>query len=240
MSATRRHYPRILAVLCITSALVVSACDMFAPERTGRLQNAAALRGPRLYDVDPAQAAAKGHELFLTKCSQCHGPDAEGRIGIGPRLASKSFLEAATDEMLMTTIRDGRAGTTMASWSSLGDADLESIIAYLRNTVPHTQAELDEAPLAGDAERGATLFRSICARCHGRSGGGYLESSGGTGIGREAFLSSVSNGYLRHVIKNGKSQTPMRGFEGDDPMALANLGKTEIDDVITFLRRESW
>lgn len=221
--------------------VAVAGCDMLGYHRTGRVQDAAAIRGPRKYDIDPAKAAEAGHELFVTKCSSCHGPDAEGRTGMGPRLASKSFLEAATDEMLTKTIKDGRAGTTMSAWGAvLSDSELNAILTYLRSTVPHTPATLDESPLSGNAEQGEQLFRTICARCHGRNGGGYMESSGGTGIGRQAFLASVSDGYLRHVIKNGKSQTAMRGFEGDDPMALANLDDSQVEDIISFLRRDAW
>jgi len=236
-----RSRPRSsLSILMLIVGLGSPGCD-FEQQKTGRLSNAEQLRGEREYDVNPGKAAEEGHELFRTKCSSCHGPDAEGRTGIGPRLASKSFLEAATDQMLTTTIKQGRAGTTMVAWdAALSDSDLERIIAYLRSTVPHTLATLDESPLSGDVSKGGELFRSICSSCHGRSGGGYVESAGGTGIGRQAFLASVTDGYLRHVIKEGKSQTAMRGFEGNNPTALANLGKTEIDDIITYLRKEAW
>jgi len=218
-----------------------SACDLLGHEETGRLQNAAELRGHREYDIDPARAAETGHEIFVTKCSSCHGPDAEGRVKLGPRLASKSLLEAASDKWLGDTIRNGRAGTTMVAWgAAISDQELGALIAYVRSTVPHEPAELDESALDGSAESGSRLFHTICASCHGNGGGGYTESSGGTGIGRKAFLASVSDGFLRHVIKNGKSQTPMRGFDGSDPMALANLGDPEVDAIISFLRREAW
>lgn len=219
-----------------------SACD-FEQTKTGRadIQDAAKLRGKREYDADSSKAAEEGHEVFRTKCSACHGQDAEGRLGIGPRLASKSFLAAATNQMLTKTIKEGRAGTTMVAWkNSLSDADLTRVIAYLRSTVPHTPAYLDESPLEGNAERGGEIFKGVCSRCHGRNGGGYVESAAGTGIGRRAFLASVTDGYLRHVIEQGKTETPMRGFEGTDPAALANLSMDEIDDIITYLRKEAW
>ena len=46
-------------------------------------------------------------------CMSCHGEDAAGRVGIGPRIASKTYLAAASDDFLARTIRDGRGGTTM-------------------------------------------------------------------------------------------------------------------------------
>ncbi len=67
-----------------------------------------------------------------------------------------------------------------------------------------------------------------------------METANGTGIGREAFLDSATNGYLRYVIKHGKSDTPMRGFAGDDPVAVANLDDDEIENVIAYLRDHAW
>jgi cbb3-type cytochrome c oxidase subunit III len=232
---------RVLSTLTMVLSLGLAgpACDS-GPSAPSRLASGLQLGGQRS-SLDPVKAAEQGHAVFRTKCSACHGADAKGRVGIGPRLASKSFLEAATDRMLTKTIEEGRAGTTMVPWgSTLTDEEIEHVVAYLRSTVPHSAATLDQSPLWGDANNGGKLFRSICVRCHGRSGAGYMESAAGTGIGRQAFLVSVSDGYLRHVIKQGKSLTPMRGFEGTDPSALANLGKTEIDDIITYLRQQAW
>ncbi len=58
---------------------------------------------------------AKGKSLF-TACGACHGMQGEGRQGIGPRLNSDTFLAAASDDFLVRTISQGRAGTTMIPW----------------------------------------------------------------------------------------------------------------------------
>jgi cytochrome c oxidase cbb3-type subunit 3 len=185
--------------------------------------------------------AVDGGDLFATSCSACHGQAGVGKVGIGPRLASKTFLEAASDDMIKSTIRKGRTGTTMTAWKhNLSDAQIDGIVTYLRGLVPHEQVELDESPAKGDAKAGADVYRSICSACHGRSGAGYLESSSGTGIGRKAFLDEVTNGYLRHLIKNGKSLTKMRAFAEGKPAAVANLTDTQIEDVIAYLRGSAW
>ena len=67
-----------------------------------------------------------------------------------------------------------------------------------------------------------------------------MESANGTGIGRAGFLDSVSNGYLRYVIKHGKSSTPMRPFAAGSKVAVANLSDSQIEDVIAFLRAGAW
>ena len=186
-------------------------------------------------------SAEKGKELYTINCSACHGLEGEGRIGMGPRLASKSFLEAASDEMLQTTIAKGRGGTTMIAWGSvLSPTDVASVVAHLRGMVEHTPAKLDESPNQGDAAAGEKVFLSICAACHGRNGAGYSEASSGTGIARKPFLDSVSNGYLRYIIKKGKAQTKMGSFQSDSPTAVANLSDDEIENVIAYLRGAAW
>lgn len=194
---------------------------------------------PRTVQVEP-WAVAQGKGLFA-QCAPCHGQSAEGRVGFAPSLASKSFLETATDDMLIRTIKKGRPGTTMISWeSSLNDGQVRSIVAYLRSLTPTEPAALDESPLRGDADRGGKVFSDICRMCHGNTGAGYQESVSGTGIGRKVFLDEVSDGYLRRIIRRGKSGTPMRAFSTKTVTAVANLTDQEIEDVIAFLRRSAW
>jgi mono/diheme cytochrome c family protein len=193
----------------------------------------------RWIDANAANAA-KGQALFAA-CGACHGAQGEGRQGMGPRLNSETFLAAASDDFLVRTISQGRAGTTMIGWGASYPAeDIQSIVAYLRSLNPAPAAVLNEAPLNGDAARGAEVYASICAACHGRTGAGYQETANGTGIGRAAFLDSVSDGFLRYIIKHGKSGTQMRPFDTTSKVAVANLTDQQIDDVIAHLRAQSW
>jgi cytochrome c oxidase cbb3-type subunit 3 len=174
-------------------------------------------------------------------CMACHGEDAAGRIGIGPRIASKSYLAAASDDFLARTIKNGRSATTMIPWEQiLSDQQVEAVIAYLRSLEPVAPAALDESELEGVAANGEPIFRAICSGCHGRSGAGYQETANGTGIGRKAFLDSASNGFIRYIISHGKSQTKMRGFAAKNVTAVANLSDQEIEDTIAYLRANAW
>ena len=191
--------------------------------------------------IDANGAIVVKGKAFFAACSACHGREGEGRQGIGPRLNSDTFLAAASDDFLVRTIRQGRAGTTMIGWGASYPAEgIQSIVAYLRSLNPVPAATLNEAPLNGDAARGAELYASICAGCHGRTGAGYQETANGTGIGRAAFLDSVSNGFMRYIIKHGKSGTKMRPFDQTSKVAVANLTDQQVDDVIAHLRAQSW
>jgi len=193
----------------------------------------------RFVDVNP-QAVAAGRAAFGT-CVNCHGEDASGRLGIGPRIASESYLAGASDQFLINTITKGRLGTTMVPWGPvLGDAQIKSVVAYLRSLYPVPAATLDERPLEGDVARGQEVFRGICSGCHGRFGAGYMETANGTGIGRKAFLDSATNGFMRHVVKHGKTLTQMKGFAEESRTAIANLTDQEIDGTIAYLRKNAW
>ena len=194
----------------------------------------------RTIEVTDAVAQA-GQAVYAANCVPCHGAEGEGRLGIGPKLNSETFLAAASDGYLLRTIARGRQGTTMPGWATTLDrGEVESVIAYMRNWSEVEPAELDDEANEGDAEAGAERFREICAACHGLSGGGYMETSNGTGIGRSAFLADVSNGYLRYIIEHGKSNTPMRPFGRPEATAVANLTNDDIENVIAHLRASAW
>ena len=186
-------------------------------------------------------AAQRGQTIYADNCVPCHGPDGEGRLGIGPKLNSTTFLAAAADDYLVRTIARGRPGTTMPGWArTLERSEVEDVIAYMRGWQEVEPVELDNRPATGDAEAGGERFREICAGCHGFNGAGYQETSNGTGIGRSAFLADASNGYLRHIIRNGKTDTPMRPFGRPSAVAVANLTDEDVENVITYLRDNAW
>jgi cytochrome c oxidase cbb3-type subunit III len=187
-----------------------------------------------------AEQVAKGQTLFAT-CGGCHGMEGEGRVGMGPRLNSDSYLSIVSNDFLKTTITDGRAGTTMIPWgAAMQEPDIDALVSYIRSWQKSDGVVLDDSPLNPGTSDGAMLYRDICSRCHGRSAAGYSEAGSGTGIGRAAFMKQASDGMLRAVIKRGKDNTAMRPFDEDAPTAVANLTDEEIDAIIKYLRANAW
>ena len=188
-----------------------------------------------------AKQIAAGQAIFAL-CGSCHDADGSGRAGMGPRLVSDSFLAAASDAFLIETIENGRAGSSMLAWGAMyNESQIASIVVYLRSLNPVAPAVLDETPLKGTASDGEPVFTGVCSSCHGRAGGGYQESANGTGIGRKAFLDTASNGFLRHLIRHGKSDTAMRPFSSEvTATAVMNLKDNQIDGVIAYLRANAW
>jgi len=179
----------------------------------------------------------QGERLFNQNCVFCHQQDAIGTPGLAPSLTNPELLEISSDKFLMSTIRDGRKGTSMPPYPHLGREGIMSILAYLRshNRRTNRAVEVDaQAEAQGDARLGRLWFDQICATCHGPQGDGYLAGGSGTAIGKSGFLSKVSDGFIRETIKVGRSNTRMLPFQG--PAGLADLADREIEDIISYMR----
>jgi len=180
---------------------------------------------------------AEGKLLFQRNCQVCHQADAIGKPGFAPSLTNKEFLSIASDKFIEGTVRDGRPGTGMPPFAHLGRAKVQAITAYLRSfaVLPDRSAQVDQEQNShGDPRFGKQWFEDICSTCHGARGDGYISGGTGTAIGKPGFLNKVSDGFIRTTIKEGRSNTRMRGFQG--PTGLANLSDKEIDDIIAYLR----
>lgn len=179
----------------------------------------------------------KGGEIYNSNCIFCHQADAIGKAGVAPSLTNPELLATASDKFLMSTIRDGRVGTSMIPYVHLGRENTQAVVAYLRSfeTLPNRSKKIDAQPKAkGDLENGKELFTLICSTCHGPEGDGYMAGGSGTAIGKPGFLSKATDGFIRETIKIGRSNTRMLSFQG--PEGLANLSDKEIDDIIVYLR----
>lgn len=69
--------------------------------------------------------------LVKSSCAGCHGADLQG--GMGPSLKSDALASKA-DDLLITTITNGRKGTAMASWKSTFEADeIKWLVSVLKS-----------------------------------------------------------------------------------------------------------
>lgn len=94
------------------------------------------------------------------------------------------------------------------------------------------------APRAADAARGAALYQTYCASCHGPGGDG----DGPTAVGLDpkparhsdgAKMSALSNEYLIRVVREGGQAV------GKSPLMApwaGTLDDAQIRDVVAFVR----
>jgi cytochrome c oxidase cbb3-type subunit 3 len=184
-----------------------------------------------------AKKLAKGKQIYDQTCVYCHQADAIGKPGAAPSLSNKEFLSISSDKFLFETIRDGRTGTGMPPFSYLGGDTINAVVVYLKSfaKLPSRVKEIEAQPKSkGNWQRGKKRFENICLGCHGPKGNGYSAGGTGTAIGKAGFLSKASDGFIRTTIKEGRSNTRMRSFQGS--RGLANITNQEVEDIIAYLR----
>lgn len=170
----------------------------------------------------------RGEETYLAQCTVCHGGHGEG--GVGPALNNHSLLRNTPDEIFFSVIRSGVPNTRMPSWSvdfggPLTDETIRDVVAFLRSweaTAPDIQPEEHQA----DPARGAVLFESTCAICHGKEGRGG--KPGIPALNDPERLTKLDNNWYREVIANGR---PAKGM----PTWGTVLSPEQLDDLVALI-----
>lgn len=186
--------------------------------------------------------ANTGETIYTAVCSSCHGATGKGTRFPGlvpnPSITNLDFLELASDDFLLRTIRSGRPGRPMLPWgereNGFTEEEIRSLIAYIRQLGGNVQFVPDTMPQVwarGDAGSGERLFTSNCSGCHGKSGIG----GDGPALGNKAFLSSATDTYLVGTIGRGRRGTVMQGFSNPSPIRRV-LTQSEIEAIIVYLR----
>jgi cytochrome c oxidase subunit 2 len=75
---------------------------------------------------------ARGEKVYAANCVACHQPTGAGLPPTFPAL-SGSKIVGGPKEGQLALVLNGKAGTAMASFKHLSDADLASVITYTRN-----------------------------------------------------------------------------------------------------------
>lgn len=190
--------------------------------------------------LSPGLLAADGHALYQNNCAACHGLDGQGGVGIPLGLAA--FQAQASDDYLARTIRHGRPGRIMPTFSELTDNEIKAIIRHIRSWQPSIKPPVySHDAVQGNAVTGKKLFGQHCRSCHG------VDAVGGRGTGvmfsrphdlpivppalnNSGFLASATDAMLHTIIEQGRSNTPMP--------AAKSLGVTaqQIDDIVRYIR----
>jgi cytochrome c oxidase cbb3-type subunit 3 len=185
--------------------------------------------------------AAEGATIFSAICAGCHGPDGKGRRYPGtqafPAIAGQDFLELASDEFLIETIKQGRAGRKMPAWagdSGLKPDEIQKVVAYLRllgGNVPPKPETVPARWAKGDRDAGGRLFAANCSGCHGAKG----EGGEGPALNNKNLLALATDTFLIETVTRGRRGTAMQGFQNASPTRPA-LAPREIESIVSFIR----
>lgn len=186
-------------------------------------------------------APADGAALYARMCALCHDHDGEGYAAPGSvALANPDFLAIADDTYLFENTARGRPGTRMSAWADsyggpLSEAQVRAVVGYVRRWQTKPSVDVSGTTVVGDAMRGAQLYASHCAACHGEAGGGLDKApavpNGAPSLNNAVFLATASDGFIRYSIAQGRQGTPMVGYAGA-------LTGQDIDDLVALIR--SW
>jgi mono/diheme cytochrome c family protein len=185
-------------------------------------------------------------QLYALNCSGCHGAD--GHLGAARPLNDPLYLALVNGATLRTVIAQGVPGTTAPAFAqqaggNLTDKQIDILVEGFRSrwgkaenfqNVALPPYSLHDATATdsglGDPGRGAGVYQTYCAQCHGTEGRGGPK--GGSVID-PAYLALVSDQALRTVVIVGRSDLGMpdwRAYIPGRPMS-----PQEISDVVAWL-----
>src|SRR5712672_3576886 len=168
---THRHIPVVAAMVAI---LVSTSCS----GSPGRPKSNSEITAPnQVIDFNL---------LYDQNCAGCHG--ASGTGGAAIALANPVFLAIADDNVIRRTAATGVPGTPMPAFAQaaggmLTDKQIDTLVSGIRSWAkPDALGDQTPPPYVaqapGDPQRGASVYRTYCASCHGVDGlGGGKASS---------------------------------------------------------------
>src|SRR6266576_2644493 len=147
----------------------------------------------------PATEVTDFSQLYAQNCSGCHG--AEGRLG-------EKQIDALVEGM-------------RSRWGKGEDFKNVAMPPY------NIEDAISKGGAPGDQRRGAVVYQTYCAQCHGKDGSGGAK--GGSVINSD-YLALVSDQALRTTVIVGRSDLSMPDWRGNVPGRA--LGPQEISDVV--------
>ena len=176
--------------------------------------------------------------LYNQNCAGCHGVSGKGGAAIA--LADPVFLAFADDTAIRRTVEKGVPSTAMpafarASGGMLSEKQIEAIVrgirSWAKSDVPGDTTLPAYTPQSpGDPQKGAEVFRSYCASCHGSDGRGGSKASS---VVDGSYLTLVSDQYLRTIVTTGRPELGAPDWRGD--VEGRPLSNQEISDAVAWL-----
>ncbi len=169
--------------------------------------------------VDNSRAMTMAHSLFLNNCAQCHGSDARGSRGY-PNLTDNDWLYGNSEDVLRTTIAEGRHGIMPPQAAMVGNAtDVRNVAAYVLSLSGRPTDSVAAA-------RGRSGYMQTCAACHGADGTGN-QALGAPNLTDNIWLYGGSEADIIDAINNGR--------EGVMPPHDNRLSPRQIDLLVAYV-----
>lgn len=171
--------------------------------------------------VQDAEAMKVGQRLFANNCAVCHGSAGRGAIGF-PNLTDDDWLYGGTEEAIKATLVNGRMGNMPVKGlnPAMTNAQVDDMVHYLLSFS-------DRSDNADAAERGAAMYQTACAACHG------ADAKGNQAIGAPNLTDNV---WLYGSTPKRITHTLLYGRAGVMPAQLERLGEEKIHLLTAYVK----
>ncbi|WP_341989353.1 cytochrome-c oxidase, cbb3-type subunit III [Azorhizobium sp. AG788] len=174
-----------------------------------RAASSAKLAAVPLADIEKSPellslARAEGRVAFADNCAPCHGAGGGGAKGF-PNLNDDDWLWGGTLEQISATLTHGirsgddagHQGNMLAFGAILTKAEISDVADYVRSLSGAAPADTPSA------KKGAALFATNCAACHGEDGKGNQEL-GSKNLTDGIWLYGGDKATIVQTITNGR------------------------------------
>lgn len=201
---------------------------------------------PERPNVEPEVAAPDQildfEVLYHDNCSGCHGSN--GKNGPAPPVGDPTYLALADDATIRRFASNGVPGTPMPAFAQsaggmLTDKQIDVLVTGIRSRWANPHA-LDGAnppqysvQAPGDSVRGANVYATYCASCHGANGKGGAKASS---IVDGSFLALVSDQGFRTAVIVGRPEMGFPDWRNDVPGHP--MSNQEISDVVAWMAQQ--
>lgn len=186
------------------------------------------------------------NQLYSQNCAGCHGEN--GSLGAATALNDSLYLALIGPVAMRQVIATGVSGTAMPGFAvqsggTLTDKQLDLIVAGMTSAwgrsnqfnqaglPPYSLQDADaKGSASGDASRGAAVYQTYCAQCHGVEGSGGPK---GGSIVDPNFLALVSDQHLRTTVIAGRPDLGKPNWSAN--VSGQPMSPQEISDVVAWL-----
>ena len=181
------------------------------------------------------EAVVDYESLYRANCAGCHGRD--GQAGPATPLGDPLYQAWAPADAILDHIRLGVPNTAMPAFAeqaggNLTERQITVLVEGLKSRHARTGTGRDlpayRATGDGDTRRGAEVFATFCAECHGTGGKGAKFGS----VVEDSYLALVSKQGLRTTVVVGRPDLGMPSYQG---YAQRAMNPDEIQDVVAWL-----